>query len=103
MTGASLLAIFAMGAITYATRAGGFWLASRVRPDPFLRTWLDHLPGAVFAALVAPMALTAGPAGWVGAAAAFATARLGAGFVPAILAGMAAYLLARDGLGLGSR
>jgi uncharacterized membrane protein len=96
-----LLAILAMGLVTYLTRAGGFWLASRLRPGPFLRAWLEHLPGAVFAALVAPMVLGAGPAGWVGAASAFATVRLGGGFVVAILAGLAVYLVGRR-LGLGT-
>ncbi len=55
----------------------------------------------MFAALVAPMALGAGPAGWLGAASAFAAMRLGGGFVVAILAGMATYLTAR-GLGFGA-
>lgn len=95
MTAASLLAILAMGLATYATRAGGFWLASRLRPGPFLRTWLEHLPGAVFAALVAPMVLGAGPAGWAGAAASFAAMRFTGRFVPAIALGLAVYLVAR--------
>ena len=55
-----------MGTVTYATRAGGFWLAQRLAPGPFLRAWLEHLPGAVFAALVGPMVVGAGPAGWLG-------------------------------------
>ena len=67
MTATSLLAIVLMGAVTYASRAGGFWLARRLAPGPFLRAWLEHLPGAVFAALVAPMVIGAGPAGWIAA------------------------------------
>ena len=93
MTSTSLLAILAMGLVTYATRAGGFWLASRLRPGPVLRAWLEHLPGAVFAALVAPMVLGAGPAGWVAAAGAFATMRWSGQFVLAIAIGLALYLL----------
>lgn len=99
MTATSFLAILAMGLVTYATRAGGFWLARRLRPSPFARAWLEHLPGAVFAALVAPMVAGAGPAGWLGAAGAFAAARLGWGFVPAIAVGLGLYLLGRE-LGL---
>lgn len=102
MSTTHLLAIAAMGLVTYLTRAGGFWLASRLRPGPFLRAWLEHLPGAVFAALVAPMVVTAGPAGWAGAASAFAAMRLSGQFVVAILAGMAVYLAGRE-LGLGTR
>lgn len=99
MSATHLLAILAMGLVTYATRAGGFWLASRLRPGPFFRAWLEHLPGAVFAALVAPMVVTAGPAGLLGAAASFAAMRLTGQFVLAIVLGLAAYLLAHT-LGL---
>jgi uncharacterized membrane protein len=100
MTGTTLLAILAMGAVTYATRAGGFWLARRLQPGPFLRAWLEHLPGAVFAALVAPMVLGAGPAGWVAAAAGFGAMRLTGQFLLAILVGLGVYLLGQR-LGLG--
>lgn len=96
-----LLAILAMGLVTYLTRAGGFWLASRLRPGPFLHAWLEHLPGAVFAALVAPIVLAGGPAGWLGAASAFAAMRLSGQFAVAIFAGLAVYLGARR-LGLGT-
>jgi uncharacterized membrane protein len=99
MSATHLVAIVGMGLVTYLTRAGGFWLASRLQPGPFLRAWLEHLPGAVFAALVAPMALGAGPAGWIGAASAFVAMRLSGQFIVAILAGMAAYLAGRE-LGL---
>ena len=93
MTATGLLTILAMAAVTYATRAGGFWLARRLRPGPFVRAWLEHLPGAVFAALVAPMVLGAGPAGWLAALGTFATMRLSGRFVLAITVGLAAYLL----------
>jgi uncharacterized membrane protein len=96
MTATSLLAIALMGLVTYATRAGGFWLASRLPPGPFLRAWLEHLPGAVFAALVAPMVAGAGPAGWVAAAAGFATMRWSGHFLLAIAAGILVYLLVRS-------
>lgn len=99
MSWSSLAAILAMGAVTYATRAGGFWLARRLRPGPFFRAWLEHLPGAVFAALVAPMVAGAGPAGWLAAAAGFLTLRGSGQFLLAIVAGLAAYLLGQQ-LGL---
>lgn len=96
MTATSLLAIVLMGAVTYATRAGGFWLARRLRPGPFLRAWLEHLPGAVFAALVTPMVAGAGPAGWLAAGAGFAAMRLTGQFLVAIVVGLAVYLLGRE-------
>ena len=100
MTADSFIAILLMGLATYGTRAAGFWLASRTTPGPFLRAWLEHLPGAVFAALVAPMVAAAGPAGWVGAAAGFAAMRKTGHFLPAMVAGLGVYLLGvRLGLG----
>jgi uncharacterized membrane protein len=93
MNATSLIAILLMGAATYATRAGGFWLASRVNPGPFLRAWLEHLPDAVFRALVAPMVAGAGPAGWVAAAVGFLTMRASGQFLVAIVVAVGTYLL----------
>lgn len=101
MTATSLVAILLMGAVTYATRAGGFWLARRIAPGPFLRAWLNHLPGAVFAALVAPMVVSAGPAGWIAAVGGFFTMRLSGQFLLAMIAALVIYLLANF-TGLGS-
>jgi uncharacterized membrane protein len=95
MTATSLLAILLMGSVTYVTRAGGFWLARRLTPGPFLRAWLEHLPGAVFAALVAPMVANAGPAGWLAAGAGFAAMRATSQFLLAIVVGVGVYLLAK--------
>ena len=92
MTATSLLAILAMAAVTYATRAGGFWFASRLRPGPFFRAWLEHLPGTVFAALVAPMVIGAGPAGWLAAGAGFLTMRATGQFLLAIVVGIVVYV-----------
>ncbi|MEK0085622.1 AzlD family protein [Benzoatithermus flavus] len=99
MSWTSFLAILAMGAVTYATRAGGFWLARRLEPGPFLRAWLEHLPGAVFAALVAPMVAGAGPVGWLAAGAGFLAMRRTGQFLLAIVTGLAVYLLGQE-LGL---
>ena len=49
----ALLAILGMAAVTYAIRAGGVALASRLPETGFIATWMPHLPGAVLAALVA--------------------------------------------------
>lgn len=92
MSAASLLAILGMAAVTYACRAGGLWLARRFRPTPFVAAWMGQLPGAVFAALVAPMVLAAGPAGWLAATVGFLTMRLTARFLLALIAGQLAYV-----------
>jgi uncharacterized membrane protein len=96
MSGDSLIAIVLMGAATYATRAGGFWLAQRLTPGPVLRAWLVQLPGAVFAALVAPMVAGAGPPGWIAAGLGFAAMRLTGHFLLAVIVGVAVYLLVRS-------
>lgn len=102
MSSDSLIAILLMAAATYATRAGGFWLARRLTPGPVLRAWLEQLPGAVFAALVAPMVAGAGLPGWIAAGLGFAAMRLTGQFLLAVVVGVGAYLLARQiGLALG--
>jgi len=52
MSGALWPVILAMGAVTYALRAGGF-LVHDARLSPFLRRLLRNVPVAVFATLVA--------------------------------------------------
>jgi uncharacterized membrane protein len=84
-----------MGLATYATRAGGFWLVQRLRPSRFLEIWLGQIPGAVFAALCAPLVLKSGPAGWVAALLTLALARLTGNFLVAMAAGVVAVALLR--------
>ncbi|MBK8084012.1 MAG: AzlD domain-containing protein [Devosia sp.] len=59
MSPEALLAIVGMAAVTYAIRAGGYLLATRLPETGFIASWMKHLPGAVLAALVAH-AITAG-------------------------------------------
>jgi uncharacterized membrane protein len=61
--GTALAAILGMALVTYATRAGGFWLAGRLPPSGRVAAGLRYAPGAVLAAIIAPAALDAGPAG----------------------------------------
>ncbi len=63
----TLLTILGMAAAAYATRAGGLWLMRFVTPSPRVEAWLQHLPGAVLVALIAPAILAAGVIGAVGA------------------------------------
>lgn len=64
----TLLAIVLMALVTYATRAGGLWLASRLELSERAEAFLDHIPGAILISLVAPVVVTGGPAAWVSAA-----------------------------------
>lgn len=92
MDATSLAAILAMAAATYACRAGGFWLATRLKPTPFVEAWLKELPGAVFAALIAPMVIAAGPPGWIAAAVGFGLMRWTGLFLVAFAGGLATYV-----------
>jgi uncharacterized membrane protein len=64
--GEALVVIALMGIVTYALRAGGYWLMGRVSISPRMEAALAYLPGAVITALVVPSALEAGFPGVVG-------------------------------------
>ena len=59
----ALVAIALMAIVTYATRAGGYWLMGRVTLTPRVSAMLAALPGAVLTALVVPAVLEEGIAG----------------------------------------
>lgn len=61
----ALLAIVLMGIVTYATRAGGYWIMGRVTLSPRVAAMLAYLPGAVLTSLVVPAVLGEGIAGVV--------------------------------------
>lgn len=91
----ALLAILGMALVTYAARAGGLWLMGRVEFSPGVGRWLQHLPGAVLVALVAPSALAGGAAGlFAVAATALVAARTG-NLLSATAAGVLAVWLLR--------
>lgn len=56
----TLVAIVLMAFVTYATRAGGLWLASRFDLSERAGAWLEQIPGAILISLVAPTVLTGG-------------------------------------------
>lgn len=66
----SLIAILGMTAVTYAIRAGGFLIATRLPTTGFVALWMRNIPGAVLAALIAPEVLKGGPAAWLATVAA---------------------------------
>ena len=59
---ATLAAILAMAAITYGTRIAGLALAGHLRLTGRAKAAFDAIPAAVLVAVIAPMALTTGPA-----------------------------------------
>ncbi len=87
---ATLIAFLAMGAATFAVRAGGILMVRFLRPTPFLDAFLHHLPGAMFVALVVPALLKGGPPEWAGAAAAYLGMRLTGQLAVALVLAVAA-------------
>lgn len=92
----ALLAILLMGAVTYALRAGGFWLMGRVTISPRMEAALAYLPGSVITALVVPAAIEAGVPGVaaVGVIAVVMWAR--PGLLLALLFGLGTVVLLRN-------
>ncbi len=68
----TLAAIVGMAVATYACRAGGYWLFSKISPSPFVRAVLTYLPGTLFVSYVAPAMAVGGLQQWVGGAATIA-------------------------------
>jgi len=95
----SLLTICGMALATYASRAAGLMLMSRMTPGRRMERFMRAIPGAILASIVAPSALAAGPAE---AAATLATALTAWRFgnLPlAMLVGVAAVLCLRQIVG----
>jgi uncharacterized membrane protein len=86
----NLLAIAAMAAVTLACRCGGYLVFSRVRPTPFIRNAMAHLPGCIFVSYVVPRLLTGSPATWIGAIATILTMLLSRNLGASIAAGIGA-------------
>jgi uncharacterized membrane protein len=95
----SLITILGMAAITYAIRAGGLLLASRLPETGFVASWMKHVPGAVLASLVAPAILKGGPAEAIAAAAVALLYIVSRNLFVAMVGGVLAVYLARIVLG----
>jgi uncharacterized membrane protein len=63
-----LLAILGMAVATYLCRAGGYALFRAFRPPRAVEVTLQHLPGPIFIAYVAPALAAQGVKGFVAAA-----------------------------------
>lgn len=55
-----LFAILGMAAVTYALRAGGYWVMGRVNVTPRIRRGLEALPGAIIVSTILPIILQGG-------------------------------------------
>ena len=91
----TLVTIVLMALVTYATRAGGLWVASRLDLSERAEAWLEGIPGAILVSIVAPVVLTGGLAEALAALAVVVVA-LRTGSLPAAMAvGVGAVVLLR--------
>lgn len=85
-----LLAILGMAAATYLCRAGGYALFRALRPPRFVEVTLQHLPGPIFMAYVAPALAAQGLKGFAAAALVVAVQAATRNLAASIGAGVAA-------------
>jgi uncharacterized membrane protein len=91
---ATLATWIGMMVVTYASRAGGYWLVRRFAVGGRLKASLEAVPLAVLTALIAPTVLATGPAETLAAVVTLLLAwRLP--ILAAILGGVAAVVLLR--------
>jgi uncharacterized membrane protein len=91
----TILTILGMALVTYASRAGGFWLMGLVTPSPRVETWLKQIPGAVLVALIAPTILASSIAETLAAIATVLVAIRTKNVLIAMLVGVATVALLR--------
>jgi uncharacterized membrane protein len=84
-----LLAILGMALATYAMRAGGYALLRVSKPNRFAQNMLQHLPGCIFVAFIAPALVEGGPLQWAAGAATVAIMAATRSYLAAIAGGVA--------------
>ena len=88
--------ILAMTAVTYACRASGTLLMSRVRLTPQVERALRALPGSIVVSTVLPIAVQSGLAAFVGLSASLMLMSVTRHELAALAAGLTAVVLARS-------
>jgi uncharacterized membrane protein len=84
------LTIITMAIAAYGCRGGGYWLFSKIKPSPALRTILSYVPGSLFVSYVIPGVLNGGPKEWIGGAVAIVTVLLTRSMIWPVFTGTAA-------------
>lgn len=88
--------IVGMGIVTYATKAGGLWLLSRIDVSNRIESGLEMLPGAIIIAILGPELTSGGPAEWGAATIVLVAMWRTENVLFALLSGVAAVLLFRN-------
>jgi uncharacterized membrane protein len=89
------LVILAMTVVTYACRASGALLMSRVRLTPRVERALRTLPGSIIVATVLPIGVQSGLAAFVGLCTSLTLMSVTRHDLAALVAGLSAVTLAR--------
>jgi uncharacterized membrane protein len=100
VTETALGVVLTMSAVTYATKAGGFWLLDRIDLPASGRDALDALPGGIVVAFLAVRLSNGGPSEWLAAVAVLAVARRTGSVLAAMIAGVGTLVALRGGLSL---
>jgi uncharacterized membrane protein len=87
--------IAAMAAVTYAIRAGGFWLMAYIPLTRRVRSVLNALPGSVVVAVILPLAVRGGTAAILAVLTALVVMALRRNDLLAVVCGMGAAALVR--------
>ena len=91
----TILTILLMAVATYATRAVGLWLASRLTLSEQVEAWLNHIPGAILVSIVTPTVLAGGIADALAAVAVLIIALRTGSLPAAMVTGVGAVVLLR--------
>ena len=89
------MVIAAMAVVTYAIRAGGFWLMGYVPLTRRVRSILNALPGSVIAAIIVPLAVRGGTAATAAVVAALVVMALRRNDLLAVVCGIGAAVVVR--------
>jgi uncharacterized membrane protein len=92
----ALLVIMLMALVTYALRAGGFWLMGRITISSRMEAALAYLPGSVITALVVPSTIQAGLPGVAAVAVIALVMWKRPGLLLALLLGLGTVVLVRN-------
>jgi len=87
--------IVGMSLATYATKAGGFWVLSRVTVSERVEAGLEVLPGAIIVSILGPELVNGGPAEWAAGAVVLAVMVRTENVLLALLSGLMAVLALR--------
>ena len=93
---AVFLTVFGVAAATYALRFGGLLLSERIPKSGGFKSFMEALPGTILLSLVLPGIFSAGPWGWLAAAATAVTAHKTGNLFLAMGLGMAIVAVQRN-------